>query len=272
LVPETSAPAPSLSTTLDPTFEVELKALCTRLNIPTAQPHVLAGVASILAAPENSSVRGLKMIHAIVVAVTILVVERLCPYQEDGSSSEPDIHIQVGDIRWKRGVGYKAKQEEIIAVLLEVSMKGRARGVSGRAVGDWIQNLSKQGFRKWSWMDRIPDGAGVGGVESDSRIEIGEVVAPPKVVVVKNVGEKKVAKSVIENGMQEKEVVKSKKRVIRPLEVVRKRGMTTSGDAGGGGRMLQERVDYLSERKRMPFETWKRQILERCDEIEAVCV
>ncbi|KAF8247423.1 hypothetical protein K440DRAFT_601278 [Wilcoxina mikolae CBS 423.85] len=265
------SPVPPSNTsfsTLDPTLEAELKALCTRLNIPAAQHHVLTGVASILAAPENANVKGLKTIHAIVVAVTILVVERLCPYQEDGG----DIHIQVGDIRWKRGVGYKAKQEEIIAVLLEVSVKGRAKGVSGRAVGDWIQNLSKQGFRKWSWMELIPDGGGVGGVQSDGRVEIGEVLVPPKETAVKKVGERKVAKmDAIEKVLQEKEVVENKKRKsVEPVEAVTKREKTTSGDAGGGGRMLQERVDYLGERKRKAFELWKRQVLERCDEIGGV--
>lgn len=120
--------APTIpASSLNPTLRADLTALCTRLNVPLALPHILTGMASILGAPENDRVKGVKTIFAISVAVTILVVERLAPY---GGG------VKVGGIAWQRGVGYKTKQKEVMEVLGEVA-KGRAKGTARQSVDDW---------------------------------------------------------------------------------------------------------------------------------------
>lgn len=40
------------------------------------------------------------------------------------------------------------------------------------------------------------------------------------------------------------------------------------GGGGGAGQMLQDRVDYLSEKKRKGFQVWKTKVLERCAAVE----
>jgi hypothetical protein len=267
-------PAASKSVLDSKAFNKEITALCTRLDVPKALRHVLAGFSSICEAPEYAGVRS-RSLYAIVIAVAILVIERLAPYGEGNN-------IQVGNIRWQRGAGYKAKQNEVLDVLEEVAGVGvSAKGLIRAHVDDWVQKMSLGGFRRWTWMADIPDGVGTGG-SGKGRVEVPGMMkakgspakpketkskkrkaeAPPPVPEPKlnpEAPSKKTKTSVAKTTIPEsnpKPKPKPRMMAKKPIE-----------QGGGGGKMLQERVDYLSEKKVKEFEIWKKIVLERCDAI-----
>jgi len=273
-VPPSSAPA-GTSDTLDPTIDANLKAICARLNTPNAYAYACSGVRAVLAAPDNSTVRG-EAIQALFVAVVLMVIERLSPRNEE---------ITIGNSKWIRGTGYKAKQLEIVAALAEVA---GTRGLQKCAVDDWVQKLSNEGFRKWTWMRDVPDGSGVQrrtdkeknkeeaveAKETKRRKRKAEEQPPqpePKARKVKAGSSVKVPVTPTPaRGTTTKKVATAPKAVKAIPKPKPKPRSSRDAGAGGGGKMLQDRVDYLTEKKKNSFQMWKLQILERCAEIEAL--
>lgn len=226
---------------------------------------------------------------AISAAVGILVIERL---------SSHDKEIPIGNVKWTRGKEYKAKSREVMAVLAEVT---GTKGLQKRAVDDWVQKLSQQGFKKWPWMQAVPDGVGAGESEVLGVVKKKEEVEELKEMkcrkrkaeVQPSQSELKTRKAKAESIASSAKVPaisaakrtaaattktatvpKTAKSILkprpRPKPKTTSSTKTTSGDAGGGGRMLQDRVDYLTEKKKNSFQKWKLQVLERCAEIEAL--
>ena len=307
---------------------------------------MLAGLVAVLADPEVSSggvKDDIKGIYAIAVAITILVIERMAPWEE----------LRVGGIRWQRGAKYNGKREGVLALL-------RSRQVDGatitKAVDSWITKLSGQGFERWPWIADTPDGEGFGVVDGPDAAGDGEAAGEETAVGkritrrtggaggasaedveeagVKKGAHRKKAVNALEaqendgwgqegeegdDGVEEEEeeveeegaeeeaeeeeeeeeeekeeeeeeeekegkvTAEGKKRKVAQqpdaISSAAKRPRPTTvdswvGDGGGGGggggagQMLQDRVDYLSEKKRKGFQAWKAKVLERCAAIE----
>jgi hypothetical protein len=277
----------------------ELQALCTtHLHVPAALRHVLAGVHAVTTDPEHTALlqkprEGEKLMAAIMCAVTILTIELLSPKR--GS-------ILVGAKKWERRVGFPQKKRMVMEALVKV--RGEETPPVDRAmVDDWIKRLSGQGFRKWKWMEEIPDARGVGQVEDEDEEEdddddgdgdgdrdgVGdeeeEGEERKEEAERDRDGEEKVAAKGTEKDVHVRKakgnvqkaqrgkmsLTKRKKPVEKPVKQPTKRARTRADmdAAGGGGRMLQDRVDYLSERRMKAFKVWKAEILEECARIEA---
>jgi hypothetical protein len=282
--PEAPAPAPepeSAGSTVESRSYLtnEITALCARLDVPAALPHMLTGVKAVLDDPENAAVRG-KTVYAVAIAVAILVIERLAPIGED-------VDMPVGNIRWQRGAGYKKKQTEVMQAIEDVvDMKTVARGLGRGHVDDFVKKMSLAGYRKWAWMSHIPNGVGA-GCSGKGRIAVPPIGKPKETETRKR-------KAEAPPPAPEKPEPRSKKAKIsasteaaipepKPQPVSQPKPKTKSqtkpraraiakkpaDHGGGGGKMLQERVDYLSEKKMMGFELFKKTVLEECDAIEA---
>ncbi|KAA8893758.1 origin recognition complex subunit 6-domain-containing protein [Sphaerosporella brunnea] len=255
-----------------------ITTLCTRLDIPNALSHILTGYKTMLADPENAGVRG-KTFYAIAMAVTILVIERLAPHGDNNP-------MQVGNISWQRGSGYKYKQKEVMDVFSEVvDLRVVARGLGRGHVDDWVQKMSQGGFRKWKWMAEIPDGVGGGG-SGKGRVEVPDMVAPresspnaKESIAKPTETQSKKRKAPLptpapepkSNPEHQSKKAKPKATEPEPEPKTRPRVMAkkkANHGGGGGGKMLQERVDFLSEKKMNAFRLWKEAVLERCDAIE----
>jgi hypothetical protein len=238
---------------------------------------MLTGVRAVLNDPENAAVRG-KTVYAVTIAVAILVIERLAPRGED-------VDMPVGNIRWQRGAGYKKKQKEVMEALEDVvDMKAVARGMGRGHVDDWVKKMSLGGYRKWTWMSQIPDGVGAGcsgkgriavppigkSKETESRKRKAEAPPPAPEKPESRSKKAKTAASTKATISEPKSLPVSKPKP-KPQTTPRLRVIANKPTdyGGGGGKMLQERVDYLSEKKMKGFELFKRTILEKCDAIEA---
>jgi hypothetical protein len=131
---------------------------------------------------------------------------------------------------WRRGKDYPNKRRMVIAAVTECGKK--VTKPRAPVVDRWVVKLSEEGVKKWDWIKEIPDA-------NSGEIPTATVAATPS-------------------------------RLPAPPQCrVAKRKSRISAAAGGGGRMLQEKVDYLNDKHRRDFIVWKEDVLRRCTLREA---
>ncbi|KAI5795620.1 origin recognition complex subunit 6-domain-containing protein [Geopyxis carbonaria] len=148
--------------------------------------------------------------------------------------STPDGAETCGDIRWVRNKGYTEKRNEVMRVM--AAGKGR---VQRETVDHWVKELSTQGFGKWGWMRDIPNGVGF-GIDAVGKTAADTAGAGKGKDAARRAATRKV-----------------------PVAVAVRRG------AAARTKMVQDKVDYLSDRKRAGYKDWKKEVLRRCEQIEA---
>ena len=174
---------------------------------------MLAGLVAVLADPEISSGSvkdSIKGIYAIAVAITILVIERMAPWEEE---------LRVGGIRWQRGAKYNGKREGVLALLRSRRVDGAA---IAKAVDTWVTKLSSQGFERWPWIADTPDGEGFGVVDGPDAAGDGEAAGEETAVskrITRRTGGADSASAAAVGGVEEARVkkgIRGKKAVNAP--------------------------------------------------------
>lgn len=211
--------------------------------------------------PEYPRLPG-KSALPLVTAVALLVIEKLLP---EGKN------VTVGSAgKWRRGEGYIMKRDGVMGAL---GGAGKA-GFTKENTDEWVKELSMRGIKELGWLKNVPDGAGLKVRAGDPVPEIELVVGKEKedavAAAVKTPRRKaplkrKAAAKVVEETEEEEE----EEEVVVP--VVKKRKVETAPAEkveSGIGTFMQERVDYLSEKKREGFKDWEGRIRSRMGEIE----
>lgn len=198
----------------------------------------------------------------LVTAVALLVIEKLLP---EGKN------VTVGSAgKWRRGEGYIMKRDGVMGALGGV---GKA-GFTKEDTDGWVKELSMRGIRELGWLRSVPDGAGLKVRAGDPQPEFEMVVGVGKEDVAgkspvvrtprrkapgkapgRTPGKRKVGGRVVEEeeGAEEEEFVPVKKQKVVPQQKVE----------SGIGTFMQERVDYLSEKKRKGYKEWEGRIRTR---------
>jgi origin recognition complex subunit 6 len=101
--------------------------------------------------------------------------------------------------------------------------------VGTKDIDAWLLEISTRGWLKLDWFENIIEGAGVEGKDDAGQVEADDEAHPPLP------GEEVENKDVLQSGL---------------------------------GTMMQDRVDYLSEKKRAEYKIWKQGILARMKQIE----
>lgn len=213
-----------------------IRGLCKELGAPAAAPHILAGVTTILTLPSPSS------------------SDDRDNQKEDKKDRVPAliaaVYFFVGarlSGRETSGPEYVAQRKVVLSTLTklredeELSQKIRAKvkdvaewegweKVGTKDVDAWLMEISTHGWLKLDWFENIVEGAGVEIPNKSGPVEDDIGSHPPA------------AERIIEG----------------------KNALQT-----GLGTMMQDRVDYLSEKRRAEYKIWKRGILARMKEIES---
>lgn len=240
----------------------------TSLSAPGAHRHVVSGVTAMLA--ED---RAPKSHYPLVTAVALLVIEKLLP---EGKN------VTVGTSgKWRRGEGYILKRDGVMAALGGV---GKA-GFTKEDTDSWVKELSMRGIRELSWLRNVPDGAGLkvraGDPLPEMEMVVGvaaavatakEVATPVKTprkkavkTPVRAVAKRKVEKLPMKQKEQIVEEDEEKEEPVPPLKKAKK--APEQKVESGIGTFRQERVDYLSEKKRKGYKEWEGRIRARAGEL-----
>ena len=207
-----------------------IRGLCARLEARGATAHVLAGVSSVLTLPTPKPEKGEGKEKEKVPAL-VAAVYILVHTRLIGREISGKEYVAL-----RRGIlaGLKAlRVDEEVTKKVEGEEAGEAgwKGwaeVMGKDVDGWLMQLSSRGWVELDWFENIESGAGVEGPETRDE----------------------------------------------PMDDVEDNGDVDEEDDGedesimGLGTMMQDRVDYLSARKREEYRIWKEGILERLEEIE----
>jgi origin recognition complex subunit 6 len=218
-----------------PWIHPTIRGLCKELEAPAAAPHILAGVTTILTLPSPSSSSDRDS------------------QKEDKKDKKPAliaaVYFFVGTRlsgRETSGQEYVSQRKGVLSTLTKLredqelgeKIRGKTKEgaewegwekVGTKDVDGWLLEISTRGWLKLDWFENIIEGAGVGVKDDSGHVEDDAVSHPP----MAGVGN--------ENN-----------NILQP----------------GLGTMMQDRVDYLSEKKRAEYRIWKQGILKRIKEIE----
>ncbi|KAI9787207.1 MAG: hypothetical protein M1839_003442 [Geoglossum umbratile] len=235
--------ASALATSAIPAWvTLAISHLCTKLLAPAAIPHVVDGVTSIITQPspflsndKSAPPEGKKdKIPALIIAVYFFVTTRL-------SNQETT------------GVEYVRQRGEAM-----VAMEANPRVLDGggpfgtKDVDVWVKEISERGWLRLDWFNNISEEQGL------LPEEAGEAAEPEAAVghstSVRTVGHaspsKKPPPSYNPNNHNN-----------NTLHI----GL---GTMGPGHNQMQDRVDYLSEDKRLDFIDWKEALMTRIEILE----
>lgn len=210
----------------------------------------------------------------LVTAVALLVIEKLLP---EGKN------VTVGAAgKWRRGEGYILKRDGVMAALGGV---GKA-GFTKEDTDGWVKELSMRGIRELGWLKNVPDGGGLkvraGDPQPEMEMVVGVGVAvakeaatpaktPRKKAVkppVRTVAKRKVEKLPVEKKVQEEEEEEvEEEEPAPPPKKIKRVNAPEQKVESGIGTFMQERVDYLSEKKRKGYKEWEGRIRTRAGEL-----
>jgi origin recognition complex subunit 6 len=218
-----------------PWIHPTIRGLCKELEAPAAAPHILAGVTTILTLPSPA-----------------LSNDR-DNQREDKKDKMPAliaaVYFFVGTRlsgRETSGQEYVSQRKGVLSALTklredqQLSEKLRLKAEDGtewegwekvgtKDVDAWLLEISTRGWLKLDWFENIVEGAGVEVEDNSGHVEEDGEPYPPMA------GEGNENKNVLQSGL---------------------------------GTMMQDRVDYLSEKKRAEYRIWKQGILKRIKDIE----
>lgn len=209
-----------------------VRGLCTRLGARGAIAHVLAGVGSVLTLPtpkpEKGESKEKEKVPALVAAVYVLVHTRLTGKEVNGKEY---VAIRRSILN---GLKELRVDEEVVGKVEkeEAGEKGWEgwTDIVGKDVDVWLMELSAKGWVELDWFENIESGSGVDAPETrDEPMEDAD-----------------------DNGNED----------------VDEEDDGEEESIMGLGTMMQERVDYLSSRKREEYRIWKDGILEKIEAIE----
>ena len=223
-----------------------VRRLCTTLGAPAAPPHVLAGVSSILTLPaplQSETVVRIEpkrdKVPAMIIAVYILVTTRL-----SGIETSADDYSRV--------------RSAAIQTLESIEAgKAQREDVNGRDVDEWLREIRDREWTSLDWFENIGEGAGLEldgiGVANDaSEEDLGS--EQKKMPVEQNLrGMDKSKKTTLQAGLGTMVSIVEWSVLVVPSLLVRQ---------------MQDKVDYLSEERRLNYVTWKQDILARIDVLE----
>lgn len=219
-----------------PWIHPTIRALCQESKAPAAAPHILAGVTTILTLPSPSvsgnrdhSTEDKKDKLPALIAAVYFFVRTRL------SGKETD------------GRDYAAQRREVLNTLthlrenteLEAKIQVKFNEgdvwegwekISSKDINSWLLEISTRGWLKLDWFENIVEGAGL-EVQNDSGLDVHDSDGTNQPV---------------EGDIDDKSILQT-----------------------GLGTMMQDRVDYLSERKRQEYRAWKEGILLRIEEIES---
>lgn len=223
-----------------------IRRLCTTLGAPAAPPHVLAGVSSILTLPaplQSETVVGIEpkkdKIPAMVTAVYILVITRL-----SGVETSADEYSRVRSAALQTLDSIEAG-------------KAQRENVNGRDVDEWLREIRDREWTSLDWFENIGEGAGleldgIGVANEASEDDLGsEQKKTPVKQTLKGMDKSK--KTTLQAGLGTMvSIVEWPVLVVSSLLV----------------RQMQDKVNYLSEERRLNYVTWKQDVLARIDALE----
>lgn len=223
-----------------------IRRLCTALEAPAAPPHVFAGVSSILTLPapiQSETVTGGEpkrdKIPAMIIAVYFLVRTRL-----SGIGTSPSEYSRVGSAA--------------LAILDSIDAGKAQRGdVNGSDVDEWLREIRDRGWTTLDWFENIgeatgleSDGVRVANGASEDELNSKQEKAPMKQSLISLDRSKK---NTLQAGLGTMVgVLKLSCVVVSGLFV----------------QQMQDKVDYLSEERRLGYVTWKQDILARIERRE----
>ncbi|KAI9862101.1 MAG: hypothetical protein M1813_004876 [Trichoglossum hirsutum] len=211
--------------------------LCTKLLAPAAIPHVLEGVTAILTQPspflsnaKNAPLEDKRdKIPALVIAVYFFVTTRLSNQETTGSE-------------------YVHQREAAMAVMeADPEFLENNEPFGTKDVDAWLKEISDRGWLRLDWFDDVPE---------DTGLSLGmEEAAEPR--------------SAAEGSIPTKNPSHTSPSK-RPSRLPPARDILNNNNTlqVGLGTMMQDRVDYLSEEKRLDFLDWKEEIMTRVDALE----
>jgi origin recognition complex subunit 6 len=218
-----------------PWIHPTIRGLCKELAAPAAAPHILAGVTTVLTLPSPS----------------------LSNDRENQRQDKKDkvpaliaaVYFFVGTRlsgRETSGQEYISQRKGVLSTLAKLredqelgeKIRGKTKDgvewegwekVGTKDVDVWLLEISTRGWLKLDWFENIIEGAGVELKVDSGHVEDDDESHPP----------------MAGGGVENKNVLQS-----------------------GLGTMMQDRVDYLSEKKRAEYRIWKQGILAKLKQIE----
>ncbi|KAA6406775.1 MAG: hypothetical protein FRX48_09498 [Lasallia pustulata] len=205
-----------------------IRRLCTTLGAPAAPPHVLAGVSSILTLP------------APLQSETVVGIE---PKKDKIPAMVTAVYILV--ITRLSGVETSADEySRVRSAALQTldsieAGKAQRENVNGRDVDEWLREIRDREWTSLDWFENIGEGA---GLELDG---IG------------------VANEASEDDLGSEQKKTPVKQTLKGMDKSKKTTLQA-----GLGTMMQDKVNYLSEERRLNYVTWKQDVLARIDALE----
>jgi origin recognition complex subunit 6 len=212
------------------------RALCKELNAPAAVPHVLAGVTTILTqrspfldnCEENLLEDKKDKQPALIAAVYCFVGTRMSGRETNGSEYVAHRTLMLRTLK-------RFREDEAITERVRKKWNGKKdmewegwEDVGPKDVDSWLLHISSRGWLSLDWFENIVEGSGLGPKGNPSRLEDDAALD---------------TEASAADGSKDPQ----------------QRGI---------GTMMQDRVDYLSEKKRAEYKVWKEDVMARIEEME----
>ncbi|KAI4214934.1 MAG: hypothetical protein LQ351_002649 [Letrouitia transgressa] len=209
-----------------------VRHLCKRTGASAAPHHIFAGVHTILTIPAPSQAH-----------------MQIVPAERSNERSLVALIVAVFMIVRTRLSGkpttpkeYPRLRDQALKIIREFPAVKDIEDVNiAENVGDWMREIGKGGWQGLDWFKNIGEGVGL-AVEDLPEIEENATLSAS----YGDQDELNSADRFMLNGSQ------TNRDYLQP----------------GLGTMMQDRVDYLSEKRRIEYQRWKKDILRRADESE----
>ncbi|KAI9744851.1 MAG: hypothetical protein M1818_001776 [Claussenomyces sp. TS43310] len=229
---------------IPPWIQPVTREFCRKLDSPAASPHVLAGVTSILTLPSPSSIEGQQAaddgekdkIPALLAAVFFFVTTKLVGREINGReywARRAQVMDALAAARASEDLGEMLRRRGSAVAVADVDVDVWAGWEAPVAadVDAWAVRIPAQGWLRADWFENMTLGS---GLQAGARA--GESLPDHEL----------------------------------PLPLPREPGSDPSVPLlfpAGLGTMMQDRVDYLSEKKRAEYRVWKEGIMARIEEM-----
>ena len=242
-----------------------IRHVCRALGAPAAPHHVFAGVSSILTLPaprsEDPKVSSEEPrdinISALIIVVFLLVITRLTGNEMPAAEFTRLRGLaiaSIGECGISEAVGEVADTENVVA-----------------RVGTWMRDIGAKGWTELDWFANVGEGSGLGiaelepGEDGEDDVDDDEPVYRGASPIVGR----------LDLSLNDEDV-----NVLRPglgtMVSPRHFFVGSSSDqafrciwlSSSDDKQMQDRVDYLSEHRVREYQTWKKDILLQCEEIE----
>ena len=223
-----------------------IRGLCKHVDTPAATPHVFAGVSSVLTLPppnqESMTENDLERIRSLsigslLVAVYLLVRTRLSGVQTESHT-------------------FSEKRDEALTVLSQMRNDGETMTtVDPTSVNDWMREIGRGRWTELDWFVNVGEGAGL-RLDDDRANHVNESDRSDS-----DEDEASLHRKRDGDGRG------SEKPYLQPglgtmVCLWNPQGVTADL------LQMQDRVDYLSEKKRADYQIWKKEFLARIDRME----